>query len=208
MARTIWLAALIALPLPDVASRAAPPRIVRPPQEPREGEVNVPYCGTVTRVTRDSVTIQWMATPGEQPKTFQVSETLAAGKIPKEPRLVPGQVRGYFVMPCYMYRLTDVKVGDWVSIHYASIGGVDICDHICIDRRPDGLIPPLPKEAEDLIDPREHTRNQFKKKGKPVPPDWEKMIADWPYTPYHEMRNAYWEKVAPMPREVKPAIAP
>jgi hypothetical protein len=155
------------------------------------------YAGTVTKVTKDSITIQWVNTPGEEPKTFAVSEALAAGKVPSEPRMLPGAKKGYFVIPSFMYRLTDVKVGDCVSILYARIDGVDICDHISISRRPDGLVPPLPKEAEDLLNVKEIWK--AKHLGQPMPDG----IANRPYTRYHEAMNAYWARIAPMPREVK-----
>jgi hypothetical protein len=178
----------------------------RPPRLPRNDAVNLPYSGIVTEVTKDSITIQWTATPGEKPKTFPVSKTLAAGKVAMEPRLMPGQTRGYHVSPPNMYRLTDVKVGDWVGIHFAYLGGVCTCDHIRIFKRPGGTVPPLPEEAEAL---------------------W-KLHAPRPYVPYHEGMNAYWDlqdkgipypekfghrrrfPVAPEPREVKlgAAIAP
>ena len=33
---------------------------------------------------------------------------------------------------------------------YVVIDGAVTCDHICIQKRPGGRMPPLPKEAEDL----------------------------------------------------------
>src|SRR5262245_36670352 len=180
---------------------AASAQQVRPPYVPKDGDVDVPYYGTVTEVTKNSITIQWTATPGEKPKTFAVSETLAAGKIPMEPRPIPGTTHKYSVTPAFMYRLTDVKVEDWGFISYAHIGGVDICDHICIQKRPGGRVPPLPEGVES---PDTRIR-------------------------YHEYWNAYWDledkgipypekfgrdrrfPVAPMPRDVSisgPRISP
>jgi hypothetical protein len=174
-----------------------------PPREAKEGRLNNTYGGTVTDVTKDSITIQWVNTPGEKPKTFVVSETLAAGKVPIERRLPPGQpIPANPMMPEYMYRLKDVKVGDCVSIFYARINGADICDHIRIWRRPDGDVPPLPKEAEDLRDEREVWKR--KNPGKPLPP----QLAKGGYVPYHVFINDYWAKIAPMPREVKPKTTP
>ena len=90
-----------------------------------------------------------------------------------------------------MYRLTDVKVGDWVCIKYARVDGVDVCDHIKIVKRPGGRVPPLPPGVEE--------RSRI---------------------PYHEWMNAYWDledkgirypekfgaarrwPIAPMPRAV------
>src|SRR5690242_13921482 len=85
------------------------------PSTPRNDAVNLPYSGTVTEVTKNSITVQW---PGEPPKLFPVSETLAAGKIPKDPRLIPSRRQPYTVDVVDRYRLEDVKVGDHVLIHY------------------------------------------------------------------------------------------
>jgi hypothetical protein len=165
------------------------------PRPPKEGRVNEPYGGIVTDVTKDSITIQHKKA---DPVKFVASEILATGKVPKEPRPIPGRNRKYLVPASSMYRLTDVKVGDWITITYTHIGGVSICDHICIHKRPGARLPPLPEEAEAL---RRRAPN---------------------YIPYHEYWNAYWDledkgipfpekfghmrrwPVAPMPREVKP----
>jgi hypothetical protein len=159
-------------------------------------------------VTKDSITIQWPDLPDKKPKRFAVSQTLAAGKMPKERRLPPGPVRPNPMMPEFMYRLTDVKVGDLVTILYARVNGVDICDHICIKRRPGGLVPPLPKEAEELRDVSRHEREAYKAKFPNGPvPEW---LAKRP-VPYHELINDYWARQAPMPREkgrIGPLISP
>jgi hypothetical protein len=201
MSRTIWFLASVSLLASGTGSLVANdpqvPGPVRPaPLEPREGSLNNDFGGTVTKVTKDSITLQSINRPEEEPRTFALSETLAAGKVPIERRLPPGQVRGNPMMPEYMYRLTDVKVGDCIGIFYARINGVDICDHIRIARRPDGLVPPLPEEAENL------------RRGQPNPA-LQKLIPEAkrrPYVPYHEWQNAYWEKIAPMPRELKPRV--
>jgi hypothetical protein len=205
MRYTILLVVVGAVHLPTTGSAADSPILkfyTSKPRAPKEGRVNEPYCGVVTEVTKDSITVHW---PGEKkPMKFAVSETLAAGKVPKEPRAVPGINHKYLVPAPSMYRLKDVKVGDWVTIDYAHIGGVSICDHICIDKRPGGRMPALPEEAEG------------------------ELRKDPDYIPYHEYWNAHWDledkgipfpekfgkdrqfPVAPPPREVKrgPAIAP
>ncbi|MBA4062337.1 MAG: hypothetical protein C0501_01260 [Isosphaera sp.] len=210
MPRTIWSLTLVSLLASGIVSPVAAgiPRgqgaADVPPLEPKEGSVNNDYAGIVTKVTKDSITLQSINRPKDAPWTFGVSETLAAGKVPVEPRRQPGARYTYSVMPEYMYRLTDVKVGDSIAIGYARLNGADICDHIRIWRRPDGLVPPLPKEAEDLRDSREVWKTRHP--GRPVPD----VIANRRYTPYHEQQNAYWARIAPMPREVKigPAVAP
>ena len=209
MSRVLWVAALVSLLCsPPVALTAADCHPCQglgrnPPRAAKEGQVNISYAGVVMDVTKDSITIQWVNTPGEKPKTFVASETLAAGKVPIERRVPAGSaLPGNPMMPEYMYRLKDVKVGDCVGIFYARINGVDICDHIRIGRRPDGEVPPLPKEAEDLRDEREVWKR--KNPGKPLPP----QLAKGGYVPYHVFINDYWARIAPMPREAKPNTMP
>lgn len=181
----------------------------RPPT-PTNDAVNIPYSGTVTEVTKDSISVLW---PGEkEPKKFPISATLAAGEIPKEPRLIPGRRQAYVVRDPYRYRLQDVKVGDHVVVRFAHLGNTDVCDHICILKRPGGRVPPLPEGAATP---------------KPSLPGFEVRITP-SQIPYHERMNAYWDleekgipypekfgryrrwPVAPMPREVRgqPATTP
>jgi hypothetical protein len=167
----------------------------------------------VTEITKSSITIQW---PGEPPKEFALSDDLAAGRVPSKPHVIPASPRGYRVPPEFMYPLTDVKVGDVVVIYYTHLGNLDICDHIRIQKRPGGRVPPLPEEAEKLINPAERVRSVLPP-GTPLPKAWQDAV----YIPYHERQNAYWDledkgipypekfgdkrrwPVAPMPREVK-----
>jgi hypothetical protein len=192
-------------------------KVQKKPIEPKEGTVNWHYGGKVTELTKNSITIQWA---GEKPKKFAVSDTLAAGKVPKNPRLQPGQVQGYHVSTWEMYRLTDVKVRDSVMIKYARLGGVDICDHICITKRPGGQVPPLPDEAEWLasIEGSLPAKTRANLSALTLARIRER---DAKRLRYHERMNAYWnledkgipypekfgEKrrwpAAPMPREVK-----
>jgi len=170
---------------------------------PTKDTVGLYYGGTVTEVTKNSVTIQW---PGEkEPKKFAASETLASGGFPTKdhPRL--DGLPEHTVIPSFRYRLADVKVGDRVTIIFSHLGDADFCDCIHISKRPGGRVPPLPEGAERLKTPT----------GRPV-------------ILYHEMTNAHWDlvdkgipypekfgelrrwPVAPMPREGKPrpAVAP
>ncbi len=156
-----------------------------PPRQPIIEFVNQRYPqGIVTAVTKDSITIEkpespqmvqeigpdgmgrWVMklSPALPPKRFAVSEDLAAGRVPKNPRATDRPRPVYRVQDTYMYRLTDVKVGDWVCILYARVDGVDICDHIHIVKRPGGRVPPLP---EGVVE-----KSQI---------------------PYHERMNAYWD---------------
>src|SRR5947207_1304045 len=111
-------------PVPFVGGEQPP---VPEPAKPRvlnNDAVNVPYIGSVIAVPPSAITIQW---PGETaPKAFAVSNTLASGKIPSDPRPSPTRLKPYPVADQDKYRLTDVKVGDVVMIHYAHLGNVDI----------------------------------------------------------------------------------
>lgn len=143
---------------PQLPARFAPAK----PPEPREGALGRRYVGTVTEVTKNSITIEW---PGEKPKKFSVSETLASGGFS-----VNSRTRSSTVFPPFCYRFTDVKVGDRVDIRFAYLDGVSICDHIRIDKRPGGRVPPLPEGAENLKTPSGRT-----------------------LIPYHERMNALWD---------------
>jgi hypothetical protein len=107
-------------------------------------------------------------------------------------------------MPSDMYRISDVRVGDWVTISYSFVGGVIQCDHISITKRPGGRVPPIPEEADALFFP-------------PIPKNGPRPHG---YIRPHEWVNAYWDleergipypeyfgqnrrfPVAPPPREV------
>jgi hypothetical protein len=163
---------------------------------PREGDVGRPYAGTVTDITKKSITIQWIATPDVKPRTFQLSDMLAAGNIPMAPRMRPNQKQAHPVMPIYMYRITDVKVGDLVAIKYAHLNAVDICDHICIAKRPGGRHPPLPEEAEELMrDVLVKIVKSHFPPGKPIPPGLLENLPVRKHIPYNEERDAYWDLV-------------
>ena len=191
---------------------------LRKPPEPKDGDVDVRYGGTVTEVTKSSITIQFDSQKDQEPKRFLVSETLAAGKYAIVGRTKPGHTFRPTVSPVEMYRLTDVKVGDWVAIRYARLDGVDICDNISITKRPGGQVPPLPEEAESLMDPEKIMKVRFPEvKWRPNPKS--------PYITYHERMNAYWDledkgipypakfgefrrfPIAPRPRTVGPDIS-
>jgi hypothetical protein len=154
---------------------ALPDNPAHNPPEPMNDAGGVPYGGVVTEIAKYSITVQFAK---DKPKRFSVSETLAVGKVPMFPRPIPGRRQPYTLMPSYMYRLTDVKVGDWVGIKYSSLDGVITCDHIRISKRPGGRVPPLPDEAEALRRPRAR------------PPGFP---AARTFIRYDEDMNAYWD---------------
>lgn len=152
---------------------------------PKKDGVNVPYCGVVKAVEKGTLTLQG---PEEPQKTFLLSDSLAKGEIPMNSRGGPNK---YFVPPWAMYRVSDVKVGDWLAINYACIGEVDICDHISIYRRPGGRVPPLPTEAENLRRPE-----WIAKAINPnAPEDLLARLRKRTHIEYHEWQNAYWDLV-------------
>jgi hypothetical protein len=209
--RRLILFVNLALFLTTVASADEPitgPQVFSPkPFEPREGAVNASYAGFVTGITKDSITIQWtvnwVVSRDVKPKEFLVSEALAAGKVPIKPRPQLGARGKYPVEPSYMYRLQDVQVGDGVSIAYARIDGVDICDHICIKKRPGGRVPRLPEEAEairkaDRIDAFLMSRKDPEER-KAAMKEFETKYIRW-----DEFINAYWDledKGIPFPKK-------
>ena len=46
------------------------------------------------------------------------------------------------------YRLSDLKLGDEVSIRYQRVGKVAVCQTIQIKSRPGGRVPPAPGEGK------------------------------------------------------------
>jgi hypothetical protein len=202
----------------SVRASAPPSRVPPPEPEPRNDAGGVLYGGVVTALKKDSITVQY---DDEPPKMFPVSATLSAGEIPLDPRPIPGRQQAYSLSPFQMYRFSDVKIGDWVCVGYSKIGGVVVCDHIQIIKRPGGVVPPLPKEVEELRHPVKQW--SLRHPGQPVP----KALAEYPPPiSYHEYMNAYWDLVdkgipfpekfgderrwltAPMPREVQPKPVP
>lgn len=188
MARSCAAAFAVAtmIAMAPVSNAEKPKRLQeKPPDPPIERQVNAPYAGKVAEITKASITIQWVNSPGEKPRDFVLSEVLAAGKIPKEP-FRPG----FFVSPIEMYRITDVKVGDLVEIGYARWNGVDICHNICIVKRPGGRVPPLPEEAEMLRWP------ESKLSPSRLANLSQELLADLRSRrpiPHHEYWNAYWD---------------
>lgn len=221
------LALAVSCPLWRVQAANAPDDPARPPPkfdpplplEPKKDTVHIPYEGTVTGVTKTSITIQYptIEWPGWEkprefnPKEFATSLALELGQFPQSPRPRPDgtPTPTWTLRPEFMYRLTDVKVGDIVMIRYSHLGDMDICDAIKIVKRPGGRVPPLSEEAE--------TRRKARLKPHPAIPGFPETT----YIPYHEEMNAHWNledkgipypakfgerrrwPVAPMPREVK-----
>jgi hypothetical protein len=199
---SVYFVVFLGIALTQMKSFAQEVRSPAPPPEPTINCKNAFFGGTVMEVTKSSISIRWGDDKNKKAKKFSVSETLAAGEIPLNPLVVavpkrPGAILDSYVEPIYMYRLTDVKVGDLVAIWYAHLDGNDICDRIRIMKRPGGQVPPLPEEAEKLLNPVEIIKAKF-------PGDEWKRYKDLPYIPYHEKMNAYWDledKGIPYPKK-------
>jgi hypothetical protein len=113
-----------------------------------------PLTGDPLGVTKKDTLPAWPA------KTFLLGEELAKGEYIKT------------ASPPDTYRITDVRVGDWVCIKYDRRNGVDICRTICIHRRPNGRVPPAPGEKPD----------EFRKyhEGANASQDWEENRLPYP----------------------------
>lgn len=115
-----------------------PPGELAPPPPDRSKDFKQgPYYGTVTEITRDSITINGAGLNRIGPvnlitgnRRFLASDALASGDYRKG------------VSESFGYRLADVRAGDRVSIHFDRIDGVNICTEIGILRRPGGRVPP------------------------------------------------------------------
>jgi len=149
----------------------------QPPAVPGDGG-HLAYWGQVTQLTKMSITIQGpdLTIPQQQ---FGLSDDLAAGKMPNPQRPLPGRPQTQSVSPQFLYRITDVRVGDEVTILYSKFMGRGTCNYVTIDKRIGGHIPPLPEEAENL------------RRGPPRPPG----APPREYIPYHEWMNAHWDLV-------------
>lgn len=145
------------------------------------------YSGTVTAVTRTSITIQ--RSPQEAPRTFPINEELSKAKIPPGGR-----------MSDYLYLPSDVRVGDVVWIDYADDGNTATCFEISIRRRPGGRVPPgyavWVREGLCNHHGRMNAHQDWEERGIPIPAMYlsDNGRADYLNPPYPPR--------APMPREV------
>jgi hypothetical protein len=143
---------LVVTGTPSAQERVGNARAARRQPAPNIEFRNHTYGGTVTDITKTSITIeapeskmtifrftpdgkpmgtpQEVVIPAQPPKLFHASETLANGKYAKD-----GVTRG-------THLLTDVKKGDKVTIQHSRVNGVDICESVRIFRRPGGKVPP------------------------------------------------------------------
>ncbi|AWM39396.1 hypothetical protein [Gemmata obscuriglobus] len=133
-------------------------------------------------------------------KTFALASELAKGGYAK-------------TWSADTYRITDVKVGDRVYIHYDRKDGVDTCRTIRILRRPGGVVPPPP--GEKALDKGEHhgrmnAHQAWEEKRTPYPREYmpsfldrDGLLYDSPY-PSESMTIVIIPPKAPMPRLVRP----
>ncbi|MBA4062657.1 MAG: hypothetical protein C0501_02910 [Isosphaera sp.] len=124
---------------------------------PPAAELPIPdYDGRVVSVTASSITIRRGAEP---PRTFPVGPDLAAGRFPAD------EVDGY------RYRLSDVAVGDVVSVHCGYAGGANVCRAVSIARRPGGKVPPAHLPAGRAVKYHDvaNAWQAWEEKGTPLP---------------------------------------
>jgi hypothetical protein len=155
-ARLRLVLVLLAAGLSGRAAAAQPPLDRRPDNffSPCAGD-----GGFVTELTADSITLTYVGfrqeivtthdaagrpvhteirqIPPPPPKTYTLGEELAAGRMPRT------------ASDRDTYRITDVQIGDVVSIEWNRINGIEFCQAIRIYRRYGGRVPPAPREPPD-----------------------------------------------------------
>lgn len=136
--------------------------IPRPRYEPPAGpsvyyiETQI-HGGTVTEMNKDSITVvrgpteelvlrspagvnppvwETIQLPPQPPRKFAVSEVLRRGDVLKSP---------FFPYP---YRLSDLRVGDVVTIRYRVVNKSETIEYIQIAARPEGKVPYPPGTDE------------------------------------------------------------
>jgi hypothetical protein len=109
--------------------------------------VVTPEAVTVTSATGEVTTLR----ADQAVLRFRLSEALAAGEIPRYLGI------GGQAFPPYLYRITDVQVGDRIQLVGQHWDGVPTCNGISIERRPGGKVPPCPGEEPD-VSVRHHER--------------------------------------------------
>lgn len=169
------------------------------PQRPRRST-----GGTVTEVGKDFITIKFHAhietavhqapdgrvlklvdrvIPATEPMRYVIAQPLANGKPP------------LWFGDMYSYRVSDVLVGDHVTIGWSEQNGAKYCEMICIYNRPGGKIPPAPGEPQDARWPWheiQQARMDRLERGVPMP---DKFLSP------EELAERY-ARVAPPPREL------
>jgi hypothetical protein len=155
-----------------------------PPGDLTQRKVSIPppdwgpaYNGIVVAVAKDSITI--VRYGDEHPRRLIACEELAAGGFKR------------VGADSYTYRLADVQEGDNINIQCRWVHGVEICDAICIRRRPGGRVPPAPGEDPTVMLPWHELTNAYQdreEKGIPLP---------WGQS-----------EIAPAPRPAMPLIPP
>lgn len=193
------VACLLVLLWAGQAPAAPPANSIKPPEPWGSGPPGDPIkdpeswtftkrgtWGFVESIGKDGITLYWPAReivterldpmtgeprgvpkretfPAIPAKTFMIGEDLAKGGYKKS------DTSNYTYRT---YRITDVRVGDRVSIEYDRRNGVDICQTICIDRRPKGDVPPAPGERPDSF----HKWHELENANQ----DWEENRAPYP----------------------------
>jgi hypothetical protein len=167
------LLAVILLPMlggPDDRDIVAPERKRATPYEVMD------YEGTLTEIAPNSIVLEG---PNQAPRRFALGPALVAGSYVTDPN---AQFDKYNSSgePQYSYRVSDTQLGDKLKIYYIQVNGVDVCDQICIHRRPGGRVPPMPGRRRSYSRYEYHNlaswRGECEAKGLP-----------WPYPPPPEL---------------------
>jgi hypothetical protein len=111
------------------------------------------------------------------------------------------------------YQLSDVRVGDLVTVAYLPRNGRLVCLMITIYRRPGGKVPPLKADLADPVTGRPANDSPWHEKMQAYQ-DWEEKRIPIPdkYVPKRGFSpgvlSVPYPPVAPRPREVKPTSEP
>ena len=188
---------------------ASDPWNAGPPATPNDAEIwnfaRRNTGGFVQSISKDGITLHrpkievhhWRHDPiNGKSLGMHMIETLAAWPA-KKFLLVEELAKGNYIKgtpPGDTYRITDVRVGDWVGIEFCRRNGIDICKTITIERRPHGRVPPAPGENPDAFRKHHERANADQ--------DWEKKRIAYPrkyWTSYQGKDGKIYE--GPYPSE-------
>lgn len=186
--------------------------LVEPPRQPRVEFSYSRHRGIVTELSDTAITIQRDA---EKPQRFTFSVSLARGDGPTHPPPIVVPAPRHAIDPfdsIYHYRASDVRTGDHVEIQFSRVDGVDICDAICIFKRPGGRVPPAHGEESDASIKWHVLRNAIQdveERGIPFPKEYEWAFphtANELYAKHGVKRRVAVSQPAVAPQRIPPAI--
>jgi hypothetical protein len=127
--------------------------------------VNQGCSGVLLSLTKDAIVVQDEDT--RQPHRFRISAVLAGGGFEKN--------------RAPTHKLAELRYGDRVNIDYWRKDGVEVCEAVCVLRRPGGLIPPAHGEHPNTpirFHEGAQARQDRDEKGIPLPAKFAPPIGD------------------------------